>query len=224
MSLSFTGDLAALTCVVPQHQCFALALESQGRRQGAGTLPTARVSPRSFGSDCLRRSFEVVLNRRLGIRCEFEESHASTELTSTRSTGQDGNHLGFQPTSLRSPSLGSRLASAVGRHRSSSSCKAAEWELTSSMQSDTTGDIATCSGAILRVWTVNGELLATQPTSNFVDPITAVAFSKVSCFLPSTASLAHLSSAVGDGSHRRHGASGGENHALASRVVRRGWR
>ncbi|SCV71197.1 BQ2448_2785 [Microbotryum intermedium] len=44
--------------------------------------------------------------------------------------------------------------------------------------SDTTGDIATCSGSALRLWTVNGVLLAMQSTSNFVDPITAVAFSQ----------------------------------------------
>ncbi|KAM0788066.1 hypothetical protein ACM66B_001237 [Microbotryomycetes sp. NB124-2] len=43
---------------------------------------------------------------------------------------------------------------------------------------DTTGDIATCSGAVLRLWTVNGDLLATHSTSNFVDPITSVAFSQ----------------------------------------------
>ncbi|KAK4047538.1 beige protein-like 1 [Microbotryomycetes sp. JL201] len=43
---------------------------------------------------------------------------------------------------------------------------------------DTMGDIATCSGAVLRLWTVNGVLLATHATSNFVDPITAIAFSK----------------------------------------------
>lgn len=50
-------------------------------------------------------------------------------------------------------------------------------------QSDTTGDIVTCSAAVLRVWTVNGVLLATQPTSNFVDPITAVTWSLVRRFL-----------------------------------------
>lgn len=47
-------------------------------------------------------------------------------------------------------------------------------------QSDTTGDIVTCSAATLRVWSINGDLLAVQSTSNFVDPITAVAFSLVS--------------------------------------------
>lgn len=46
-------------------------------------------------------------------------------------------------------------------------------------QSSTTGDVATCSGAVLRLWTVNGVLLATQATSNLTDPITAVAFSNV---------------------------------------------
>lgn len=50
-------------------------------------------------------------------------------------------------------------------------------------QSDTTGDVVTCSAAVLRVWSVNGVLLATQPTSNFVDPITAVAWSLVRPFL-----------------------------------------
>ncbi|KAK4047592.1 beige protein-like 1 [Microbotryomycetes sp. JL221] len=43
---------------------------------------------------------------------------------------------------------------------------------------DTTGDIATCSGAVIRLWTVNGDLLTMQSTSNFNDPITSVAFSK----------------------------------------------
>ncbi|KAM0748128.1 beach-domain-containing protein [Meredithblackwellia eburnea MCA 4105] len=43
--------------------------------------------------------------------------------------------------------------------------------------SDTTGDVATCSGSILRIWTVNGKLLATQSTSNYTEAITAVAFS-----------------------------------------------
>lgn len=56
----------------------------------------------------------------------------------------------------------------------------ADRERPTGLQSDTTGDIVTCSGAFLRVWSVNGELLAKHATSNFVDPITAVAFSLVS--------------------------------------------
>ncbi|KAL8292462.1 hypothetical protein RQP46_001074 [Phenoliferia psychrophenolica] len=44
--------------------------------------------------------------------------------------------------------------------------------------SDTTGDIVTCSGAVVRLWTVNGVLLATQSTSKFTDVITAVAISQ----------------------------------------------
>lgn len=39
----------------------------------------------------------------------------------------------------------------------------------------------TCSGAVVRVWTVNGTLLAMQSTSNFTDVITSVAISQVVC-------------------------------------------
>lgn len=45
--------------------------------------------------------------------------------------------------------------------------------------SETTGDFATCSGSTVRVWTVNGILLATQSTGSSAQPITAVAWSKV---------------------------------------------
>ena len=51
-------------------------------------------------------------------------------------------------------------------------------DLTTSLQSDKTGDIVTCSGTVLRVWTVNGVLLATCSTSKS-EPITAIAFSLV---------------------------------------------
>ena len=41
----------------------------------------------------------------------------------------------------------------------------------------------TCSGSVLRVWTVNGTFLAIQATSKS-DPITAVAFSLVRRVVP----------------------------------------
>ncbi|GAA5838376.1 hypothetical protein JCM11251_004919 [Rhodosporidiobolus azoricus] len=44
--------------------------------------------------------------------------------------------------------------------------------------SDTTGDIATCSGSTLRVYTVNGVLLAEQSAGSAAQPITAVEWSK----------------------------------------------
>ncbi|GJN87145.1 hypothetical protein Rhopal_000090-T1 [Rhodotorula paludigena] len=44
--------------------------------------------------------------------------------------------------------------------------------------SSTTGDIVTCSGATMRVWTVNGILLATHSTGSAAFPITSVAWSK----------------------------------------------
>lgn len=43
--------------------------------------------------------------------------------------------------------------------------------------SRTTGDIATSAGPALRIWTINGELLCSQSTSNFNDPVTALAWS-----------------------------------------------
>ncbi|SGY50147.1 BQ5605_C001g00859 [Microbotryum silenes-dioicae] len=73
------------------------------------------------------------------------------------------------PPLVRACSGRARGARTVGYHRQS---------MKSSIISDTTGDIATCSGSALRLWTVNGVLMATQSTSNFVDPITAVAFSQ----------------------------------------------
>ncbi|GAA5893041.1 hypothetical protein JCM6882_006922 [Rhodosporidiobolus microsporus] len=44
--------------------------------------------------------------------------------------------------------------------------------------SDTTGDVATCSGSTLRVYTVNGVLLAEQSTGSVAQPVTAVEWSK----------------------------------------------
>ncbi|BGP38319.1 Beige protein-like 1 [Rhodotorula kratochvilovae] len=44
--------------------------------------------------------------------------------------------------------------------------------------SASTGDIATCSGSTLRVWTVNGVLLAEQSTGSAAQPVTALAWSK----------------------------------------------
>ncbi|KAI9203243.1 uncharacterized protein BJ171DRAFT_624220, partial [Polychytrium aggregatum] len=51
-----------------------------------------------------------------------------------------------------------------------------EGPVTSVAINDATGDIATCSGTVVRIWTVNGELmLAKMASSSIADPITAVA-------------------------------------------------
>lgn len=39
-----------------------------------------------------------------------------------------------------------------------------------------TGDIATCSGGTVRLWTINGDLLVQRPTSQMSDPICSVRF------------------------------------------------
>ncbi|CAG8462143.1 12484_t:CDS:10 [Funneliformis caledonium] len=41
---------------------------------------------------------------------------------------------------------------------------------------DTTGDIATCSGSVIRIWTVNGDLLLAKNTSQPSDPILCCTF------------------------------------------------
>ncbi|CAG8445955.1 14997_t:CDS:10 [Cetraspora pellucida] len=41
---------------------------------------------------------------------------------------------------------------------------------------DTTGDIATCSGSIIRLWSINGDLLVTKNTAQVPDPILCCTF------------------------------------------------
>ncbi|KAF0449635.1 beach-domain-containing protein [Gigaspora margarita] len=41
---------------------------------------------------------------------------------------------------------------------------------------DTTGDIATCSGSIIRLWSINGDLLITKNTSQIPGPILCCVF------------------------------------------------
>ncbi|CAG8446303.1 7064_t:CDS:10 [Dentiscutata erythropus] len=41
---------------------------------------------------------------------------------------------------------------------------------------DTTGDIATCSGSIIRLWSINGDLLITKNTAQIPDPILCCVF------------------------------------------------
>ncbi|CAB4400230.1 unnamed protein product [Rhizophagus irregularis] len=41
---------------------------------------------------------------------------------------------------------------------------------------DTTGDIVTCSGPVIKIWTINGDLLLTKNTSQLQDPILCCTF------------------------------------------------
>jgi hypothetical protein len=92
--------------------------------------------------------------------------------------------------------------------------------LTSELQSDMTGDIVTCSGSVLRLWTVNGVLLASVPTNQFVDPITAVAFSLASPFLLPICAHCSYHPAERDDTRYRDWASCRQDSAMAAGLVR----